>query len=223
MLSSTTLAATYTDTNTAHMQAMDKITGKVSEIDVPVNGEVKFGSFSIVVRKCVTSAPEDTPENIAFVDVADTYNTQTPVNIFKGWMFSSSPALNAVEHPIYDVWLLKCINKNISDNKVLISEELKARDNIFSTQQKETITFPPIAPIKDGNDNTDFSSTEETLSNEEIKETPKEVISVVVNQTDSTDKEVYRPLSPSENSTVSIIEDEENGFSETDEVAPNEN
>ena len=106
------LQAADIETNTARMQAMDKITGKVSEIDVPVNAPVRFGSFSVLVRKCVTKTPEETPENTAFVDVVDDYNNQEPVNIFKGWMFSSSPALSAVEHPIYDVWLLKCYNKD---------------------------------------------------------------------------------------------------------------
>lgn len=122
--------AANVETNTAHMQAMDKITGKVSEIDVPVNSLVKFGSFSILVRKCITRTPEETPENTAFVDVVDDYNNQEPVNIFKGWMLSSSPALNAVEHPIYDVWLLKCYDKNNSGAKRLSEDELKARDEI---------------------------------------------------------------------------------------------
>ena len=49
-------------TNTAKMQAMDKITGRVSVIEVPVNGEVKFGSFSIVVRACKKTPPEETPK-----------------------------------------------------------------------------------------------------------------------------------------------------------------
>ncbi len=122
------------DTNMAQMQAMDKITGKVSVINVPVNGNVNFGSFSILVRACKTRPPEDTPENFAFVDVVDNYNSKTPVNIFRGWMISSSPALNPVEHPIYDVWLLKCINGN-TDNAVLLSqEELKARDALPKVQ-----------------------------------------------------------------------------------------
>lgn len=116
-------------TNTAQMQAMDKITGKVSLIDVPVNSEVKFGSFSILVRDCKTRSPEETPENFAFVDVID--NTRgEKINIFKGWMVSSSPALNAVEHPVYDVWLLRCINTDISKITMMSVEELIARDNI---------------------------------------------------------------------------------------------
>lgn len=118
------------DMNTAQMQAMDKITGRVSVINVPVNGDVKFGSFSIVVRACKTRPPEETPENFAFVDVVDSYNNEKPLNIFKGWMMSSTPGLNAVEHPIYDVWLLKCINNNVDKSKLLNAEQLKERDGL---------------------------------------------------------------------------------------------
>ena len=113
-------------TNTAQMQAMDKITGRVSVINVPVNAEVKFGSFSVLVRDCRTRSPEETPENFAFVDVADTVNGNEQVNIFKGWMLSSSPALNAIEHPVYDVWLLKCIDTDISGVQTLTPDELAA-------------------------------------------------------------------------------------------------
>lgn len=118
------------DMNTAQMQAMDKITGRVSVINVPVNGDIKFGSFSIVVRACKTRPPEETPENFAFVDVVDSYNNEKPLNIFKGWMMSSTPGLNAVEHPIYDVWLLKCINDNVDKSKLLNAEQLKERDGL---------------------------------------------------------------------------------------------
>lgn len=116
--------------NTAQMQAMDKITGRVSVVEVPVNGEVKFGSFSIVVRSCKTTPPEETPENYAFVDVADSSFGKMEFNIFKGWMMSSSPALNAVEHPIYDVWLLKCHDTEVDKSKLLNKVELKDRDGL---------------------------------------------------------------------------------------------
>lgn len=132
--------------NTAQMQAMDKITGRVSVIEVPVNGEVAFGSFSIVVRDCKTTPPEETPENYAFVDVADSSFGKMQFNIFKGWMMSSSPALNAVEHPIYDVWLLKCLDTEVDNTKLLSAEQLKDRDGLpkladikqDGTQKKES-------------------------------------------------------------------------------------
>ena len=128
--------------NTAQMQAMDKITGRVSVIDVPVNGEVRFGSFSIVVRACKTTPPEETPENYAFVDVADSSFGKMQFNIFKGWMMSSSPALNAVEHPIYDVWLLKCHDTKVEASALLSPEALQDRD-----------ALPKLEDIKRDDDN----------------------------------------------------------------------
>ncbi len=143
-------AARELNTNMALMQAMDKVTGKVSEIKVPVNGEVQFGTFSIVVRDCKTRSAEETPENFAFVDVADSDFDKNQVNIFKGWMISSSPALNAVEHPIYDVWLLKCVNEDVSAKKLLGAEELALRDSMpkrseLKPDEKIKAKFVPAA------------------------------------------------------------------------------
>lgn len=125
-----TANAAEVDMNMAQMQAMDKITGRVSIIEVPVGGAVSFGSFSIVVRSCKSRTEEEVPENFAFVDVTDKSFNQEEYNIFKGWMLSSSPAVNAVEHPIYDVWLLKCFNGEPKKELLLSQEALTARDNL---------------------------------------------------------------------------------------------
>ena len=168
-------------TNMARMQAMDKITGKVSEIDVPVGGEVLFGSFSIVVRTCLTRSPEETPENFAFVDVVDNYKSEEPINIFKGWMMSSTPALNAVEHPIYDVWLLKCYDGNIKGKKLLSEEDLNIRDELPSTQVIEDVN------TEENKEQISDNETAETLQSEtegkaSANEPDAEVVSVVVNE-----------------------------------------
>ena len=130
------------DMNMAQMQDMDKITGRVSMIEVPVGGEVKFGTFSVVVRACKARSEEEVPENTAFVDVTDKSFDKEEFNIFKGWMFSSSPAVNAVEHPIYDVWLIKCFNGEPKPEELLSEEQLAARDALptlreIKTSQKE--------------------------------------------------------------------------------------
>ena len=126
--------------NTARMQAMDKITGRVSVIDIPVNGKIDFGSISVVVRSCQTRSAEEIPDNFAFIDVADKDLSGKESNIFKGWMISSSPATSAVEHPIYDVWLLKCLDKKVDENLILSQQELDERDELPSfkdaTKQK---------------------------------------------------------------------------------------
>lgn len=121
--------------NTAQMQALDKITGRVSIIDVPVGGEAKFGSFSVVVRTCKTRPEGEIPENFAFVDVTDKSFNEAEYNIFKGWMFSSKPAVNAVEHPIYDVWLLKCYEGDVNPNTLLTAEALAQRDQLPRLQE----------------------------------------------------------------------------------------
>lgn len=116
--------------NTAQMQAMDKITGRVSMINVPVGGMVKFGTFSIVVRDCQTRPAEEAPDNFAFVDISDNTLDGKEYNVFKGWMISSSPATNAVEHPIYDVWLIKCIDKKVDKSLLLSEAELAKHDSL---------------------------------------------------------------------------------------------
>lgn len=123
--------------NTAHMQAMDKITGRVSVIDVPVDGKVDFGSFSIVVRSCQTRSAEEIPDSFAFVDVTDTDLSGEKNNIFRGWMIASSPATNAVEHPIYDVWLLQCIDKETDKSLLLSAEELEEINNTPAAKSTE--------------------------------------------------------------------------------------
>lgn len=123
--------------NTAQMQAMDKITGRVSMINVPVGGMVKFGTFSIVVRDCQTRPAEEAPDNFAFVDISDNTLDGKEYNVFKGWMISSSPATNAVEHPIYDVWLIKCIDKKVDKSLLLSEAELAKHDSLPKSDLNE--------------------------------------------------------------------------------------
>ncbi len=134
-LSCTALGAVAAEipTNAALMQAMDKVTGRVHKITVPVSSKVSFGDFSLVLRSCKKRPAEETPENFAFVDVADKSFGSDEYNIFRGWLLSSTPGINAIEHPIYDVWLLECIDVANVDSSVLLSkEELDKRDNLPS-------------------------------------------------------------------------------------------
>ncbi len=171
-------SAANIETNMAHLQAMDKITGRVSEIDVPVNGLANFGTFSILVRKCVTKSAEETPENTAFIDVVDNYQTANPVNISKGWMFSSTPALNAVEHPIYDIWLLKCYNSSAENKNILSKEQLELRDTIPMVRQKPVEVISELSK-PEADKEVEIVSDDEIIVVEEetidIKEEAKEV------------------------------------------------
>ena len=93
---------------TAQLQGLDKTTARVSQFDAAVGATVRFGNLSVVVRDCRRSPPEERPENAAFVEVYETRPGEERQRLFSGWMFSSSPALSALEHPVYDVNLLEC-------------------------------------------------------------------------------------------------------------------
>ena len=96
------------DKPVAVLRALDKITARVEEIFVPVNQPLTFGTLSIVVRGCRVTPPEETPESAAFLEISEIKPGQPDLPVFHGWMFASSPALSAVEHPIYDLWLTGC-------------------------------------------------------------------------------------------------------------------
>jgi hypothetical protein len=101
-------AAAMTAERIALLQGLDKITARVSRFDAPVGKSVTFGTLSIVVHDCEKSAPEDRPENAAFIEIYENRPGEERLKLFSGWMFSSSPALSALEHPVYDVNLLEC-------------------------------------------------------------------------------------------------------------------
>jgi hypothetical protein len=92
----------------AQMQGLDKITARVSQFEAPVGATVRFGNLSIIVRDCRRNPPEERPENAAFVEIYEARPGEDKERLFSGWMFSSSPALSALEHAVYDVNLLAC-------------------------------------------------------------------------------------------------------------------
>ena len=90
------------------LQGLDKITARISTFEVPVNDMARFGSLEITVRRCHKTPPEEPPESAAFMEVVDNRPDSPSVVLFSGWMFASSPAISAMEHPVYDVWVVDC-------------------------------------------------------------------------------------------------------------------
>jgi hypothetical protein len=93
---------------TAVLQGLDKITARISTFEVPVDQTAEFGSLEITVRRCDKTPPEEPPESAAFMEIVDARPDSPPVLLFSGWMFASSPAVSALEHPVYDVWVIDC-------------------------------------------------------------------------------------------------------------------
>ncbi len=90
------------------VRALDKITARVIELDLPQDIEVRFGTLAIRARTCRSRPPEEPPETFAFLEIDDVKTNQEYERVFAGWMMASSPALNALEHPVYDVWVIAC-------------------------------------------------------------------------------------------------------------------
>lgn len=105
------LAPAAAGADTAVLQGLNKITARVSKFDAPVDESVRFGSLVITARACVKRPPEEPPETAAFLDIDELRGNGTSVEskrVFSGWMFASSPAVSAMEDPIYDVNVLDC-------------------------------------------------------------------------------------------------------------------
>ena len=95
--------------------ALNKVSGKISKLTFKDNKETFFGTLKIVVRTCNKSLPEDPPENSAFIQVWDIKFDKEEKRVFSGWMFSSSPSISALEHAVYDVWVIECKVSYIDD------------------------------------------------------------------------------------------------------------
>ena len=88
--------------------ALDKVTAKISKLEVPLNETKSFGALKVTPRVCYTRAPTEPPKTTTFVEVDEILLDGKEKRIFSGWMFADSPGLNAVEHPVFDVWLTDC-------------------------------------------------------------------------------------------------------------------
>ena len=103
--------AVWIDGSKARLQALDKITARISTVESFVGVSQFFGTLEVTVERCAFHPPEEPPENAAFMTVYDRgHDGLKPNLVFSGWVFSSSPAVSALEHPVYDITLLACIN-----------------------------------------------------------------------------------------------------------------
>ena len=105
------------------LQGLDKITARVSKFEIEVGQVGLLGTLSIEVKSCKKKPPTEPPEKVAFIVIRDLKPGEKTVEIFRGWMFASSPSLNGLEHPVYDVWVLDC--RKLSIQSKPSEDELK--------------------------------------------------------------------------------------------------
>ena len=96
----------------AVFSGLDKITGRITTFDVYLNETVQFGALQVTPKACYSRDDTEQQKVDGFVEVDEITLDRRIRRIFTGWMFADSPGLNAVEHPIYDVWLKDCKQKS---------------------------------------------------------------------------------------------------------------
>jgi hypothetical protein len=93
---------------TAIFAGLDKITGRIIAFEAAVDETVQFGSLQLTARVCYSRPEYENPQTTTFVEVEEVSNDNQYKRLFSGWMLAASPGLNAIEHPVYDIWLTDC-------------------------------------------------------------------------------------------------------------------
>ena len=91
------------------LKILDKVSSKSSLLKIKIGKEQKYKNLLIKSLKCKNSEFDDNPEIIAYIQVKDLTNKDNDeVFVFNGWTFLSSPTINPFDHPVYNIWLMKC-------------------------------------------------------------------------------------------------------------------
>ena len=89
----------------AVLRGLDKVNATVADLELASGSVVKFGSLMVQLDECRYPEGDPAGDAYAYLTIRDTRRDE---ELFAGWMLASSPALNALEHPRYDVWVLSC-------------------------------------------------------------------------------------------------------------------
>lgn len=120
----TKILAQSAEVSGALLRGLDKITARITTFEAPLEREARFGTLRIVAHACRKRPPEETPEVAVFLEIEEVRpGVDGRLPLFSGWMFASSPALSALEHPVYDVWVIDC--RTVADDSDL-PERLKS-------------------------------------------------------------------------------------------------
>ena len=128
--------APLTGPMTLTLRGLDKITGRPTDITAPIGKPVTFATLTITVRSCYSTPPSEPPETSAFVQIEDRRPDQPVRKVFSGWMYASSPGLNGMEHPLYDVWVITCRGGASAPTAVAASGPAKVASPDSSDKEK---------------------------------------------------------------------------------------
>lgn len=132
----------------AVFSGLDKITARIITFEAEIDETVQFGSLLLTPRTCYTRPPTESPNTTAFIEVEEVALDSSVDKIFAGWIYASSPGLNAIEHPVYDLWLLDCRQASMAaaDAELADEGEPYVRPDNLAVPEGE-IPLPPPRPL----------------------------------------------------------------------------
>lgn len=110
-----TARAELVDMPVVKLRSLDKATARTMIFEMRVGATVKFGPLFIKAQSCRKAPPIEQPESAAFLQIWEVTPQDESKWVYSGWMFASSPALSPMDHPIYDVWVLDCLERKSTD------------------------------------------------------------------------------------------------------------
>lgn len=141
--------AAMTEYSKVRLRSLDKITARTMTFDAVTGSTVKFGSMYIKVLSCQKPDLSERPEAAAFLQIWELTNEDLSRWIFSGWMFASSPALSAIDHPIYDVWVLDCLNDAPAPGAASAKSITDVVDAATGSQTPQLLLNPSSIPMDD--------------------------------------------------------------------------
>lgn len=102
----------------AVLQGLNKVTARISELKATVGTSVRFGNLEIIIQHCWQAPPTERPENAILMEIWERRTGEAAINVFHGWMFSSSPSLSGLEHPVYDITALRCEKRELGADDI---------------------------------------------------------------------------------------------------------
>lgn len=128
------------------LQALDKSTARTVTFQAKVGSTIQYGSLFIKTQACRKAPPLEKPESAAFLQVWEVpIGKEKSEWIFSGWMFASSPALSAMDHPVYDVWVLDCLSDETGENK-------EAKESKDKEKSADPTALDAVESVSDGED-----------------------------------------------------------------------
>jgi hypothetical protein len=98
----------WVERRSGQIQALDKVTARVTTLTATVGQPLRFGTLTILLRACYARPPDEVPDAAAWMEVTDSLSPAGAPPVFRGWMFAEAPAVNMLEHPVYDLRILSC-------------------------------------------------------------------------------------------------------------------